>query len=774
MAVLNVKVDSKGAKAGAKQVKTAIKDIGTEADKTTRKVETSTKKMSSSFKKMKQSALGLKGLFVGLGIAAAGVAIIKTGAQFEKSMKVVYGVTRATVEQQLRLEAVARKMGATTEFTAGQAADALSFLGMAGFGAEKSIQALPGVLDLATAGNIELGRAADIASNALTAMQLPVRELGRVNDVFVATITRSNTNMEMMAESFKYSAPAAAAFGYSIEELSGLIGILGNAGIQGSMAGTQLSFAFTRAQKVFDELGMDGSGKGLVEALQAANDAGWDTGKMLQVFGQRGGRAALVLRDLIPELKILQDDLKNSKGEAKALADTMRDTLIGDFKLLQSAASGAAIEIFKVLGPEMRTQLQEMTAWINENKQAIQSLASAMLALAKGITTVIQAGATFTDFMGSWAGALGTAVAENDLTSMSGIGNAIRQTFSGEALTKNAIMDARMTKGKDKAAARQRKEAAGVGPTAAEVEKAKKKIADVAKRAQFAMLEHEAKEQKKASEQKNTELERYAEEWMQKKRDFGKTEKEIALMDLQEEYDFYAQVAKDKVTLEKWRQNEIALIQAAEDERLKEISDKQKAVEKDAADKQKAELEKQTAERAKVADFFADKWTNAFMSMIDGSKSFGQAMQDMGRDVVMQLTQMVIKAILFKTIMSAMGMGGGAAGGLMQGMSSLFHGGGQVGAGGAQRRVSAMAYATAPRLHSGLRNDEYPAVLQKGEEVLSKQEASGGSGGGLTIYNIVDPALVTKAMATAEGKGAVVNVIRGDAEKVNKALKGSK
>ena len=104
---------------------------------------------------------------------------------------------------------------------------------MAGFAADKAIKALPGTLDLATAGGIDLGRAADIATNALTAMGLQVEELTRVNDVFVGTITRTNTNMEMMAESFKYSAPLARAYGYSIEELSGLIGTLGNAGIQG-------------------------------------------------------------------------------------------------------------------------------------------------------------------------------------------------------------------------------------------------------------------------------------------------------------------------------------------------------------------------------------------------------------------------------------------------------------------------------------------------------------------------------------------------------------
>jgi len=180
-----------------------------------------------------RNLFSLRTALAGIGAIAAVKAVVDVGKSFEKTMAVVRGVTRATGKEFDDLNDIARKMGEQTRWSATQAAEGLRFLGMAGFEAAEAVKALPGVLDLATAGNLDLGRAADIATNALTAMGLSVDELGRVNDRFIATITRTNTDMEMMAESFKYAAPLAHAFGYDIETLSALIGLLGNAGIQG-------------------------------------------------------------------------------------------------------------------------------------------------------------------------------------------------------------------------------------------------------------------------------------------------------------------------------------------------------------------------------------------------------------------------------------------------------------------------------------------------------------------------------------------------------------
>ncbi len=275
-------------------------------------------------------------------------------------------------------------MGETTEYSATQAAEALQFLGMAGFAANKAIAALPGTLDLATAGGLDLGRAADIATNALTAMGLEVEELSRVNDVFVGTITRSNTNMEMMAESFKYAAPLARAYGYSIEELSGLIGTLGNAGIQGSMAGTQLAMAFLKANKIAKEFGFTSSD--LIDVLDSMREAGFTAGQVIEKFGGRAGRAAGVLFEATDAAKAFQEQLGLVAGEAKTLADTMRDTMWGIRKELTSVVESLKLDMYKQWQKELKGIFKSITGWIRENKSEIVLFTEQAVA---GITAVV-------------------------------------------------------------------------------------------------------------------------------------------------------------------------------------------------------------------------------------------------------------------------------------------------------------------------------------------------------------------------------------------------
>jgi hypothetical protein len=185
--------------------------------------------------------------------------------------------------------------------------------------------------------------------------------------------------MEMMAESFRYAAPVAKAYGISIERLAALIGTLGNAGIQGSMAGTQLAFGFQKAARVFKELGMDGAGKDMVDALEAANKAGWDSAKMMQVFGMRGGRAALVLRNLIPKIKEFEATLMDSSGEAKKLADVMRGTVSFAFKELKSAIEGIAIEAFTEKQSNLGEAIKGVTEAIRDNKDGLVKLATGVV-----------------------------------------------------------------------------------------------------------------------------------------------------------------------------------------------------------------------------------------------------------------------------------------------------------------------------------------------------------------------------------------------------------
>lgn len=351
------------------------------------------------------------GALAALGLSMGAIVIFKkmtqVGVDFEQTMTTVAGVMRATADEMEALTSVARRMGETTEWTASQSGDALLFLGMAGFEAAEAVKALPGVLDLATAGNLQLGRAADIASNALTAMQLPIKDLARVNDVFVGTITRSNVNMEQMAEAFKYAAPVAKAFGYSIEELSGMIGMLGNAGVQGSMAGTQLAMAIQKANEVAIKFRYSSSD--LLDVLESMAKEGKTNADFMDLFGLRAGRAALILKDMIAPTKEFQETLGRTAGEAAILAEKMRDTVGGAFKTLKSVIESLALDTFETYRDRLKATIQSTTEWLRKNKEQIVGVAGAIvksfgmvIAILQFVGVVLAAlGRGFSDFFGS-------------------------------------------------------------------------------------------------------------------------------------------------------------------------------------------------------------------------------------------------------------------------------------------------------------------------------------------------------------------------------------
>jgi len=387
-------IDDKGSLT-LKKVKGSADRLGKQVKKTDKKV----KSFSTSLSQMTKVTTGLLGPIsaaIGIGgLVGLSSSLLKTGAHFEQTMATVKGVSRATQKEFESLTNIAKKMGEQTEWSATQSGEALQFLSMAGFKAKDSVAALPGVLDLATAGGLDLGRAADIASNALTAMQMPVSDLSKINDTFIATITRSNVNMEMMAESFKYAAPKAKAYGYEIENLSAMIGILGNAGIQGSMAGTQLAFAMGKVTKVFTELGMSGSGKDLIDALEAVNKAGWDTDKVMQIFGERGGRAVLVMKEMIPQYRELAESIRGSEGAAKRLADQMRGTTLGAFKELMSVIESVKIDAFEQETGELNQAIKELTGVVRDNREEWIELGGVLVSITTGFLKVGAATGSF-------------------------------------------------------------------------------------------------------------------------------------------------------------------------------------------------------------------------------------------------------------------------------------------------------------------------------------------------------------------------------------------
>jgi len=303
-------------------------------------------------------------------LAAGGAAAFKAVgkyAEFEQAIANTGAVSNASAQQLANLSDSAKEMGRTTKFTAKESADAMSFLAMAGFKVEETIGALPGVLQLAAAGNMDLASTADIASNILTGYGKDVEELGQVNDVLVGTLTKTNTNLTQLGEAMKYAAPVAKSAGVQFETAAAAIGLMGNAGIQGSMAGTSLRGAISKlllptdkAAEAMQKLGMnalDSTGKLLPfeDIVRQLETSGASTADMMQIFGLRAGPAmAALVSQGSDALVSLTGELENAGGLAGEIADKQLDTLQGSMTLLKSAVDGAFIALGEGLAPAIR------------------------------------------------------------------------------------------------------------------------------------------------------------------------------------------------------------------------------------------------------------------------------------------------------------------------------------------------------------------------------------------------------------------------------------
>ena len=186
-----------------------------------------------------------------LSTAAAGISagIIKTTADFDASMSKVAAVSGAAGDQFDQLRDKAREMGATTKFTASEAAEAMNYMAMAGWKTEDMLSGIDGIMSLAAASGEELGTTSDIVTDALTAFGLAAEDAGHFSDILASAASNANTNVAMMGESFKYAAPVAGSLGYTAEDIAVALGLMANSGIKASMAGTSLRNIFTRMAK---------------------------------------------------------------------------------------------------------------------------------------------------------------------------------------------------------------------------------------------------------------------------------------------------------------------------------------------------------------------------------------------------------------------------------------------------------------------------------------------------------------------------------------------
>ena len=333
---------------------------------------------------------------IALGITIA--APFKAGIEFENAMARVKALSGATNQQFQALKETAKKLGATTVFSASQAAEAMQYLSMAGFKANDTIKAMPGLLNLAAAGQTDLAVTADIASNILTGFGINASKTTHIADVLAKAMTTSNTNIEMLGETMKYVAPAASGLGASLEEVTTLAAKLGDAGIQASNAGTALRSMYMRmasppseAIKIINKLGLqtkDANGKfvgmiNILKQLHEVTDEMSNTEKadvMKKLFGVEAMSGAMALMQVpIDKLKSYEKALKSADGTAKKIAKEQNDTVKGSFKALSSAIEGVSISISELFLPAIKGITRGITAttqWLNSFIENHKTLAT--------------------------------------------------------------------------------------------------------------------------------------------------------------------------------------------------------------------------------------------------------------------------------------------------------------------------------------------------------------------------------------------------------------
>ncbi|ELR6581364.1 phage tail tape measure protein [Escherichia coli] len=334
-----------------------------------------------------------------IGAAAAGGyaagRFLQPAIGFGKEMSRAQALTRIDKNspQFKALREQALKLGSETPFTASDAASGQSFLAMAGFTPQAIQAALPGVLNMALAGGVELGETADIGSNILTQFNLTADQMDRVGDTLTAAFTRTNTDLRALGETMKYTGPVAAKLGISLEEAAAMAGMLASNGLRGSDAGTAMRASLSRlasppkaAADALKELGVsvaDARGK-----MRPMEDVLLDLYKATQKYGQvdqvsffkdiAGEEAFVGLQTLVAaagsgELQKLTRELQGARGEVDRVAKVMADNLDGDLKNLDSAWEGLRIRISDLVdGP-----LRSVTQWLTRVLEKITSLAQA-------------------------------------------------------------------------------------------------------------------------------------------------------------------------------------------------------------------------------------------------------------------------------------------------------------------------------------------------------------------------------------------------------------
>lgn len=339
------------------------------------------KKFQEQLHKTQQAARSL--VTVGAELAAMGAALsaltifpITTAKSFERAMSGVRAVTEGTAKEFEEMAKVAKDLGATTRFTATEAANGLRALGMAGLEANEIMKALPPTLDLAAAGELDVGEAAKISANLMREMQLSVDDLGHVMDVLANTASSATTDVRELSEAAKYVASTAAVAGINIDELGAYLKVLADNGKQGTVAGTALRGVIIalnkvtpKAQDALDRLNVqiakntDGT-VNYVETFKRLRDANIGVADAVDIFRRTSFEAALNIAQNVETIEDFTEANRKATGAANTMAKTMEDNLQGAIISLESALEGLRIALGEpFLGP-LKNAVEELTKYV--------------------------------------------------------------------------------------------------------------------------------------------------------------------------------------------------------------------------------------------------------------------------------------------------------------------------------------------------------------------------------------------------------------------------
>lgn len=386
------------------------------ATRKTRAFAGSVRSLDTTYAKFGGTLSTVNNLLLGLGVSASLGAATSVIGGFEQSLSGVKAVTGATADEMKAMTAQARELGATTEYSAKQAAGAMQFLGMAGFETNDIIGSMSALLDLATAGMLDLGSAADITSNVMTTFNIAADQTGVAANTLAVAAANANTNVQQLGQAIKFAGPIASSLGRDLNETVAAVAALGQAGMQAEMAGTgvrqvmielaspssKLKQAMQAAGISMKELNLESNS--FVSVLRTLESAQLSTGQVMEIFGARGGGAALQLINLVDTVEDLETKTRTNLGALEEMAATMRDNIPGAIKNFQSAFEELILQTGdKGLAGALRSVIDESTGvlrvWGNmadpfdENIERFEDTAKAIEGISAALGTLLAVGA---------------------------------------------------------------------------------------------------------------------------------------------------------------------------------------------------------------------------------------------------------------------------------------------------------------------------------------------------------------------------------------------